>query len=267
MQNKPAYPIASVDNALRLVIALREGAPLRLVDAAELLGVARSTAHRLLSMLEYHGFAAQSADDRTYGLGPVLRRPTASTADLLDVRRAARPQMEWIVETVGETVHLVFLEGAGVRFADGIDSTHGLRVGTRIGFVLPAHATSGGKALLAALDDDDVRALFASEVAAATANTITDIDALLGQLAEVRQRGYATNVEESEAGVAAVGAAIHGADGTAVAALTIAGPVARFSPQREPEYVRVVLAATREVSATLQAGRARSTTTASSRPA
>jgi DNA-binding IclR family transcriptional regulator len=252
VQNKPAYPIASVDNALRLAIALRDGNALRLVDAAELLGVARATAHRLLSMLEHHGFAVQNRDDRTYEAGPVLRDGAGAGDDIVDVRRAARPHMEWIVDTIGETVHLVTLEGTGVRFVDGIDGTHGLRVGTRIGFVLPAHATSGGKALLATLDDDEVRRRFAGPVAVATSRTITDVEVLLRVLDRVRRRGYATNVEESEPGVAAVGAAISAPSGAAAAALAIAGPVGRFSRQRLPQYVEVLREACQEVTATLR---------------
>ena len=69
---EPAYPIRSVDNALRLIRLFNERDTLRLTDACGYLGVAHSTAHRLLAMLVHHGFVQQDPQSRTYRPGPTL---------------------------------------------------------------------------------------------------------------------------------------------------------------------------------------------------
>src|SRR5215475_12021196 len=69
---RPAYPIASVDKALRLLMLFREQTTVRLSEASAHLGVAHSTAHRLLAMLAYHGFVRQERDTKAYVAGPAL---------------------------------------------------------------------------------------------------------------------------------------------------------------------------------------------------
>jgi IclR family acetate operon transcriptional repressor len=68
----PTYPIASVDNALRLIAALQDRGALRVSEASLLIGCGRSTAHRLLAMLKHHGFAEQDPDTRIYLAGDGL---------------------------------------------------------------------------------------------------------------------------------------------------------------------------------------------------
>lgn len=257
MRNSPTYPLASVDNALRLALELRNRPSLRVADAADLLGVARSTAHRLLSMLAYRGFASQDPATRAYTAGPVLTDAGLYVARSLDVRRAARRYLEWVRDTLGETVHVVVLEGSQARFVDGVEGSHALRVGTRIGMLLPAHATSGGKALLAEMSDDDVTTLFGGSLPAVTQQTIGDLDTLRRELERVRRRGYAINVEESEIGIAAVGMCIRGPAGEPVAALAVAAPSARLTRRRIPELVPTIVEATRRISAALEQARMR----------
>jgi len=91
VKNKPAYGIESVDHALRLAVLLQQEGPLRLTDAAQRLGVARSTAHRLLAMLVYRDFAEQD-EQRRYVAGPVVRSPEAPEP-VADLRRVAVPHL------------------------------------------------------------------------------------------------------------------------------------------------------------------------------
>ena len=104
VRNKPAYTIESVDHALRLAVLLREEGPLRVSEAAARLGVARSTAHRLLAMLVYREFAVQEAD-RRYVAGPVLR-PVAEEP-VARLREAALPHLRELVRRCGASHRLV----------------------------------------------------------------------------------------------------------------------------------------------------------------
>jgi DNA-binding IclR family transcriptional regulator len=96
----------------------------------------------------------------------------------------------------------------------------------------PAHATSTGKVLLAALSDEGLDALLKWPLQALTPRTITDRRALRRELQRVRDRGYATGIEELEPGYMAVAVPVHGRDGQVVAAVGIGGPRVRLDPER-----------------------------------
>ena len=124
----PQYPIESVDNALKIIHLLGARPELRLTEVAEALGVASSTAHRLLAMLQYRGFVRQDAASKTYRAGGALSSVSFAILQRFDVREAVRPLLRRLNEEFSETVHLATLDGAQVRFIDAIESTKAVRV-------------------------------------------------------------------------------------------------------------------------------------------
>ena len=114
MQNRaekvPNYPIGSVSNALRLLLMFREDPLIRVSEASSALGVAPSTAHRLLAMLEYHGFVQQDPATRGYRAGPAVIDIGLSAVRSIDVRSHLLPYMERLCDEVDETVQLMVLE-------------------------------------------------------------------------------------------------------------------------------------------------------------
>jgi IclR family acetate operon transcriptional repressor len=227
----PAYPIASVDSALRLLKLFRDMPRVRLSEAAEHLGVAHSTAHRLMAMLAYHGFVRQEPGSRVYLAGPALVEVGLAASRELDIRKHARPVLESLAASLGETAHLVVLEGGNVRYLDAVESPRALRSASRTGSALAANCTASGKALLAELSDAEVSAIFAgqAELPALTARSITSGRQLLAELHKVRERGCAVNVEESEEGMASVAVAVRGPRERPAAALAVSGPVWRMT--------------------------------------
>src|SRR4051795_6086094 len=131
---------------------------MRVTDAAARLGVSVSTAHRLLGMLVYRDFAEQ-LPDRRYGSGPVLRGGTAPRASVTALRTVALPHLRALVDGLGETANAMVLAGSDVRFVATVECDQVLRVGDRTGRTLPAHLSSGGKAVLATLDDEQLAVL------------------------------------------------------------------------------------------------------------
>ncbi|HVV08858.1 IclR family transcriptional regulator [Amycolatopsis sp.] len=230
MRNKPPYALDSVDNALQLIHLLRDQGKLRVTDAAAELGIGRSTAHRLLAMLVYRGFAEQD-ETRGYLPGPALTAGSPLDGDLARLRAAASPAMERLCERVEETVNLMVRVGTQCRFVASVESNQILHVGDRRGTILPAARTSGGKALLAQMKPAEVATLYGMGTADPGLSE-AEWDGLLGELKVVRRRGYATNPEGTEAGLHAVGMALRGVDGEYVAALSVAMPSARYSRQR-----------------------------------
>ncbi|GAA3671158.1 IclR family transcriptional regulator [Nocardioides ginsengisoli] len=228
MRNRPSYAIESVDNALLLAQLLLLEGPMRVTDASARLGVSPSTAHRLLAMLVYRDFAEQDADKR-YRAGPLLRGSTSTAVPLSGLRETAVPHLQRLVDRTDESANLLVLTGAEARFVHTVECTQPLRVGDRTGKALPAHLSSGGKAMLSILDDD------------ALAAALADLDPaertkVRRSLRAVRQNGFALNNEQTETGLSAIGVPVRLADGM-VAAISLAMPTARFSRDRVPGWV------------------------------
>jgi DNA-binding IclR family transcriptional regulator len=225
----PQYPIESVDNALQVLLLLGEQPKLRLTDVSRYLGVASSTAHRLLAMLQYRGFVRQDPATRSYVPGPTLDGLAFGVLRRLDVRTRARPVLERLNTDLGETVHLGRLEGSNVHFIDSLESARALRVGGRLGKSMPAHCTSTGKALLAELDEDELLRLYPDEeLVQLTANSIGTRTALLKEMADIRARGYSRSLEEAEEGVSSVAVALHSTRSPRLA-INVSVPVNRMT--------------------------------------
>ncbi len=226
MQKRPTYSIEAVDNALQLLQLLRDGGALRLKDAAEELGVAPSTAHRLLAMLVYRGFAVQD-ETRRYVPGPAMGVGPAGLAWTRLLRTLAQPHMELLSARLNETVNLMVRVGTKVRFLATVEGNNVLRVGEPAGTVMPANRTSGGKAMLAELEPPMIEQLFRSNNAEIGGDTITadEYPAFLRELESIRSNGFAANFEGTEEGVSALGMALHNRHGTS------SGPSALPRPQ------------------------------------
>ena len=240
-------------NALRTLLLLHNRGELRVMDVAAEIGVARSTAHRILSTLVSQGFARQDTGTPyrpgqvlAYRPGPALWaiRGTQPPPDLVTV---AHPHLRRLTNIVRETSHLLVLEGNAVRFLDGVEGPQALRVGYRTGALLPAHLTSGGKALLAALPPDRLRALYPNGLPGGGLEAAEGYKLLVGELATVRRAGYAYNLQRSERGVNAVGACVRDGAGTAVAAVAVAAPSSRCPRARLTELAQPLLAAVEDI--------------------
>lgn len=235
-------PLESVDRALRLVILLREHGPLSVTAAAEHLGVAPSTAHRLLSALSFRGFAVQDRN-RPYRPGPQLADATASPLSRAALTRLVRPALDRLRQDTDESAHLAVLSGPEILFIDGIESEQALRVGLRTGVRIPAYCTSAGRAMLAALPGGEVDQVYRAGLPPWRGSHLTTMTGLRRQLSIVRKQGYALNQEESEQGVVAVGTCLVDREGRPVAGMSVSIPSARFRRSRLPDYVAAVRAA------------------------
>jgi IclR family acetate operon transcriptional repressor len=232
VKNRPQYAIESVDHALRLATLLQQEGPLGVSTAADRLGVSRSTAHRLLAMLVYRDFAEQGPD-RRYRAGPVLRPADETPAPVRLLHEVAPAHMRTLVGHVQETANLQVLAGNEVRFLESVECDQILRVGDRSGRVLPAHLSSSGKVLLAALPPGELERRYPDPGAAGV-----DLPRLRRELAMVRKRGFAINEGLTETGLSALGVLVPWPrDGLPAAALSVAMPSARFDRDRLPFWV------------------------------
>lgn len=250
LQQKPPYPIESVDNALRLLQMLRDGGSIRLSDAAEELQIAVSTAHRLLSMLVYRGFAVQD-DRRRYLAGPALGVRAVGAPWLHDLRRLAREPMEVLSSQLGETVNLAVRVGINLRFLLTAEASSILRIGDRTGTIVPAISASSGKALLASEPVERLQNLYLGKAAQLAGSSLgaREFARFCGELDLIRQRGYALNTEETESGVGAAGVAILDSRGAPLAGLSVSTPIGRLEGMLAPGRLAQLLHCRDEIAA------------------
>lgn len=236
----PQYRIESVDNALRLLLMFRTERSVRVSQVAKYLDVAPSTAHRLLAMLQHHKFVAQNVDNKAYGPGEALVDLGVSLLDLSDVRLMARPHLSALAARLNETVAIAVLRDTTLTFVESVEVERALRVSTLTGATYPAHITAGGKAILAFLPADAVSDLYQPRGRAAdTRLSSADFATLVGELAEVRELGYATNYGQSDHGIGALAVPIWSVtqESEPVAAVCVSMPLSRFDEADIPSVV------------------------------
>lgn len=224
MLERPAYLVSSVDHALRMALLLQQEGPMRGSELAARLGIARSTAHRLCSMLVYRNFAEQ-ADDRRYAPGPALRDLALPGGPIGLLRAAVEPAMAALHESTRETVDLQVLVGHEARFIHSLESPELLRVSSRDGALFPAWRTSGGRAMLAGLEEPEALRIL-------DAGGVEDVrrPELMVELGHTRRRGFALSHEEASPGVTAIAVALPRLEGLPPAAISVAMPSNRFTP-------------------------------------
>ncbi|MBF8186294.1 IclR family transcriptional regulator [Nonomuraea sp. K274] len=251
MEPAVAYPIESVGNALRLIHLLRDSGELRVTDAARALGVAPSTAHRLMMMLVHHGFAEQNAR-RMYQRGWALRA-TADAPPGAELATFARDHLVELSRRLGETVHLVRLQGTAAIFVDGVETVrrHQVHVTSRAGMSMLAHCTAAGKAILARLTPAELAALYPRGLPLTYGPGPCDMGTLKRQLATIRRNGYSVNDEESERGLIGIGVCVTDASGQPLGSVATGIPLLRCPDALIPDIANELSRTARAIEASL----------------
>jgi DNA-binding IclR family transcriptional regulator len=240
--------VQSVDRAITVLEILARRGEVGVTDLAAELGVHKSTAFRLVSVLESRGLVEQHSERGRYRLGLGLVRLAGATTARLDLTQQGRTVIEALAREVGETMNITILSGNDALYIDQVAGTSALQMHNWVGQLVPLHCTSNGKALMAWLPEERQRELLVEPLARFTDATVTDVDDLLKELVQVRERGYATAFEELEQGLIAVAAPIRDMRGNVVASLSASGPVFRLPAERIPALGASVRAGAEEVS-------------------
>ena len=241
--------VQAVERAIDLLeIMTKLGGDVALSELSDHSGLPLPTIHRLLRTLVHRGYVRQ-LPSRRYALGAsVLRLADAAGRQL---GAAARGQLERVAATVGETANLAMLDGEMAVYVAQASSTHSMRMFTEVGRRVHLHCTGVGKMLLAALPEEQVRAVAQhTGLPAATEHSITEIEALLDELARIRERGYAVDDGEQEVGVRCFAVPVVGAP--IPAALSVSGPAARVTRTFADDAVPVLRARAAEVAERLR---------------
>ncbi len=206
-----------------------------MAEVAEALQLHKSTAHRLLNVLQRHRMVERAKDGK-FRLGLRLCNLGSRAIEQYDLRERAHPHLKTLVSEVADTAHLCILEKMHMIYIDKQEPEQRIRMISRVGASSPIHCTAVGKAILATMPRARVEEMLPQlDTRRFTRRTITSREALLGELERTRRRGYAVDDEEREEGVRCAGVAILNARGEAIAALSISGPSARMTMQKIPQ--------------------------------
>jgi IclR family KDG regulon transcriptional repressor len=240
----------AVLNALDILDLLgRTPERLRLMDMAHQLGLPESTTHRLLASLAAKGYIQQPEPNGPYALGWKIVTLARSLNTQMRLVQNLRPYLDQVVHQVHQTVNLGVLNDLQVMYLDCLTPNHAVSLYTPPGLLVPAYATSLGKALLAHLPESDLEiALARVPLEPLTPDTITSPAKLKAALDEVRRRGYAVDRGEFHSDVHCIAAPIKEPDGHAVAAISVTARAANL-PARWEEHTAAVLVACAEEAA------------------
>ena len=230
---RPETPDGVLDRAAAVMDAV-EGGARSFTDIVRVTGLSRTTAHRLISSLEDHGYLFH-VGGLGYALGPRLLGLATAAMRELPLRELAHPALERLARTTGESAQLFVRDGDRRICVDAVDSEHELRTIVEVGAALPLTQGSAGKVFLAwgpSVQGDDM-------------------DRLAHQLATTRRRGWADSFGERAPGVASVSAPVFGPGDAVLAAISVSGPASRITALRAKAYAPAVMQAAREVESAL----------------
>lgn len=232
-ESEYTYAIDSVENAARTLLMLRDRPSIRAIDVASELGVARSTAHRMVTTLQRCGLLRRDEKDKSYSAGYALVELGMAVIGAADVTAEVAPVLALLAAETGETAHFLVRENDEVLFVSATEGSHVIRAASRVGTRLPAHITSAGRCLLAALPSEEFERLYPPGrlLRGGTHAAIRTRAQLAKDLERVAAEGYAVNFAESEPSLVAVSAPVHGARGEALGAISISGPADRLEPK------------------------------------
>jgi IclR family KDG regulon transcriptional repressor len=251
------YALTTVLKAVRVLRAFTYDEPvLGVSELARRLGYGKSTVHRILITLAEEGLVARTPSGQ-YRLGLGLLELGQVAVASLELREVAHGPLERLRNDTGETAHLAVFEPPDVVYLERFESPSTLRMFSRLGRRNHAHVTSSGKCLLAFGTSGDLDEVIAAGLPRIGPRSITQPRLLETALEEVRDRGYAVSVEESERGVASVGAPVFDHHGNCVAAVSVAGPVLRMPADGLDRFATLVVRTGREISTALGYGIAR----------
>lgn len=243
-----APSVQSVDRAVAILEILARDGEAGVTEVARELDVHKSTASRLLAALGRRELVTQDTVRGKFRLGTGIVRLAGAASARLDVVQEGRPVSRALAQQVGETVNLAILSGRDALYLDQAAGPAALSPHNWAGRRIPLHATSDGKVLLAWLPEDELGASLVPPLARFTERTITALDEFSQALAEVRRRGFATAVDELEAGLTAIAAPVRNAEGTVIASISASGPSFRIPAGRVPALAAAVRGAADEIS-------------------
>lgn len=244
--------IQSIGRARALMDAMGSGQWTSLRDLAERTGLLKTTAFNLVNALVDVGLVERDVETGSYRLGMQNLIYGRAVERRLDILSIAKPHLVRICAETRETVNLALPGPTEATIVESLEGTQTLRVSSYAGTPASYHATACGRALLAFQPEGFRRLIYSlGPLPKLTDATITGPDELEAVLASCRDKGWVLEREENEVGSTCIAAPIFDPAGKAVAAVSVAGPTARFQPQAIEDLAVLLIARLADVTADL----------------
>ncbi|MGX1902263.1 IclR family transcriptional regulator [Thermolongibacillus altinsuensis] len=245
--------VKSVSRALDIIeIVSSEKDGLGVTEIAKQMDINKSSVYRILSTLVQYGYMEQDEETSRYKLGYKFLEMSSKLLESIDLRKEARPFLQELEKETNEVIHLVVYDQGEVIYIEKLEGTETLRMHSKVGKRAPMHCTAVGKAILAHLPSNVVLDILERKgMPRHTDKTITDQDEFLKELSQVRQKGYALDLEENEYGIRCIAVPIFDHVGKVIAAVSVSGPTIRMTDERIEQLQARMLQIGKQISARL----------------
>lgn len=226
--------VKSVSRALHIIdIVSSKKDGLGVTEIAKQMDINKSSVYRILSTLVRYGYIEQDEETERYKLGYKFLEMSSKLLESIDLRAEAKPYLRELEKATNEVIHLVVYDQGEVIYIEKLEGTETLRMHSKVGKRAPMHCTAVGKAILAHLPLRVVLDILERKgMPQHTDHTITDKEVFLNELAVVRQKGYALDLEENEYGIRCIAVPIFDHSGNVIAAVSVSGPTIRMTDER-----------------------------------
>jgi len=241
--------IQSIVKAIHIMRLFSSAEPrLTLAEISRRLDLPKSTAHNILKTLVSEGFI-ERVDGEAYALGPAIVALGQGVRVNVELRDRAAPLIRELADLCRESVYLTVHDGDRALYIYAVESSRRLLARSAVGDRAPLHCTSVGKAILAALPDEEIEAIVTrTGMPAFTPHTMTDFDALLADLEQTRQRGYAIDNQEHEVRTFCLGAPLLDHRGQVIGACSISGADREIIRRRLDDLAPQIVATAQDIS-------------------
>ncbi|WHX98365.1 IclR family transcriptional regulator [Neobacillus sp. DY30] len=245
--------VKSVSRALDIIaiVGLKKGG-LGVTEIANQIDINKSSVFRILSTLVQYGYIEQNPETGKYKLGYKFLDISSKLLESIDLRSEAKPFLQELENKTNEVIHLVVYDQGEVVYIEKLEGNETLRTHSKVGKRAPMHSTSVGKAILSHLPENDVLSILDRKgMPCHTDYTITTPEEFLHELNQIRQRGYALDLEENEYGITCIAAPVFDHLGKVVGAVSISGPTTRMNTERLNQLGPLMIQTGKQISARL----------------
>ena len=245
--------VKSVSRALDIIslVSMKKGG-LGVTEISNQIDINKSSVYRTLSTLVQYGYIEQDEETSRYKLGYKFLEVSSKLLESIDLRAEARPFLLELENETNEVIHLVVFDQGEVVYIEKLEGNETLRMHSKVGKRAPMHCTSVGKAILSHLPTNVVLDILERKgMPVHTDKTITDKDTFLKELAEVKRKGFALDLEENEYDITCIAAPIFDHLGKVISAVSISGPTMRMKDERLKHLQKRMIQIGNQISARL----------------
>jgi IclR family transcriptional regulator, KDG regulon repressor len=234
--------VQTLERALDIIELLaveKEG--LGVTEIGNRVGLHKSTVHRLLNSLAERGYMEKEPRYGIYKLGLKIIEISSLYLNKLELKTEALPYLRKLAETVGQPVHLAILRGKEAVYIEKVEVVSSIRMYSQIGRRVPVYCSAIGKVLLSGLEGSELDMMLKDvEFKSFTPNTLRCSEDLMKEITGAREKGWAMDDEEHEAGIRCIAAPVHDYTGRVIAAVSTSGDMKIIQQEKDEETSRYV---------------------------